>query len=261
MKTQMILASALALGLAGTGCATKKYVAKTVNDTVAPVEARVSGTEGKNTQQDTQIGEQGKQLETLETGLSRANERVGDADAKATAAGQAAQAADGKATAAQSAADNARTLAQRGLTRADELEKSFDRKLDAATKMQMVASETVLFKVNSSKLDDDSKAKLAEIAKRAGENARYIVEIQGFTDKTGSAQANEVLSQNRAEAVTRFLVNEHKIPLRSVTTLGSGYTAPVGDDKTRDGRQANRRVEIRLFVPETASGNQVAAND
>jgi outer membrane protein OmpA-like peptidoglycan-associated protein len=261
MKTNLILASALALGLAGTGCATKKYVAQSVADAVNPVQARVGDVESKNGTQDTKLDEHGQQIDTLETSLSRTNERLSDADAKAIAAGQAAQQADSKAVAAQQAANTAQTTAQRGLARAEELDKKFDTKIEAANRYQMVASETVLFDLNSSKLDADSKAKLDDIAKRTGEHARFIVEIQGFTDKTGSPEANELLSEHRADSVTRYLVNEHNVPLRNVTTLGSGYAMPVGDDKTRDGRKMNRRVEIRLFVPEAGSSSTVASND
>ena len=85
---------------------------------------------------------------------------------------------------------------------------------------------------------------------------RYVIEVQGFTDKTGSAEANTVLSQKRAENVARYLINEHKIPVHMVTMMGSGYTQPVADDKTRDGRKQNRRVEVRLFVPEISSAAQ-----
>jgi outer membrane protein OmpA-like peptidoglycan-associated protein len=47
--------------------------------------------------------------------------------------------------------------------------------------------------------------------------------------------------------------------VRSVTTLGSGYALPVADDKTREGRKQNRRVEVRLFVPEaTQPSNTIA---
>ena len=57
-----------------------------------------------------------------------------------------------------------------------------------------------------------------------------------------------------------FRSNEHKIPVRSITTLGSGYALPVADDKTREGRKQNRRVEVRLFVPEaTQPSNTVAS--
>jgi outer membrane protein OmpA-like peptidoglycan-associated protein len=89
---------------------------------------------------------------------------------------------------------------------------------------------------------------------------RYIIEVQGFTDKTGSPLTNEQLSQARAAAVARYLANEHKIPVRSITTLGSGYALPVADDKTREGRKQNRRVEVRLFVPETTTSSNTVAS-
>lgn len=265
MKLTLMTAGALALTLVGTGCATKKFVTQTM----APVEARVTSAEGKNVEQDQALAaqqklnqDQGTQLDTLSTDLSRTNERVGDADAKATAAGQAAQRAGERADSAQKSADGARTLAQQGLDRANEVQSSLERKLDAVNKYQMVMSETVLFNVNQFTLDDEDKAKLADIAARTQEHPRYVVEIQGFTDKTGSAETNVALSEKRADAVTRWLINEHKIPLRNINSIGSGYALPVADDTTRDGRKMNRRVEIRLYVPEMSSASQqVAANE
>ena len=85
-----------------------------------------------------------------------------------------------------------------------------------------------------------------------------MVEVQGFTDKSGTAAINERLSQDRAESAARYLVNEKKIPLRSINLLGSGYAEPVGDDATREGRKMNRRVEVRLFVPEAGSNGTAA---
>src|SRR5437879_4660520 len=106
MRTTMLIAGALALSLAGTGCvATHKYVAKSVASGVAPVETRVTGTEAKNTEQDTKLGAQGKEIEDLDRDLSRTKERLTDTDAKATAAGDAAKTAGQKAVAAGSAAD------------------------------------------------------------------------------------------------------------------------------------------------------------
>jgi len=255
MKLSAMMAGALVLTLTGTGCATKKYVAQTV----APVEARVTTTEGKITEQDSKLNQHGTQLDTIETNVSRTNERVGDVDAKATAAGQAAQQAGQRADAAQSSADNARNMAQQSMTRANEVEKTLSAKLDSANKFQLVASETILFKVNQYKLDDESKAKLDSLAARSKEHPRYIIEVQGFTDKTGSPESNEALSQRRADSVSRYLVNQHEVPLRTINTIGSGYALPVADDKTRDGRKMNRRVEIRLFVPEGGSGSQQVA--
>jgi len=271
MKSNLIMAGALVLSLAATGCATKKYVTKTVNETVAPVEARVTASEGKNTAQDQQIATNAQEIDALQTTVSRTNERLTDVDTKATGAGTAAQrandaavAAQRSATGAQTAADTAKTAADNartaGISRANEVQSSLERKVDGTNKFQMATSETVLFGLNQSVLDKDGMAKLDAIAQRAGNNQRFIIEVQGFTDKTGSPETNALLSQKRAEAVSRYLINEHKVPLRNVETIGSGYALPVADDATRDGRKQNRRVEVRLFVPEIGSAVTIAGN-
>jgi outer membrane protein OmpA-like peptidoglycan-associated protein len=259
MKSFMMAGAAL-LSLAGTGCvATHKYVAKTIS----PVESRVSATEAKNTDQDKQLADHAKDLDGLTTDLSRTKERVTDADAKAVAAGQSAQRAGERADNAQKAADGAERSAEgaqraadRGLQRSDVIEKN----MVAMNKFDMAKSVTILFTVNQAKLNDDAKADLDEIAKMTDGRDRYIIEVQGFTDKTGSPLTNEQLSQARAAAVARYLANEHKIPVRSITTLGSGYALPVADDKTREGRKQNRRVEVRLFVPENIQPSNTVAS-
>ncbi len=256
MNKTLMFTGVLAMTLAGTGCATKKYVAKTM----APVEARVATAETKNADQDKLITTQGQEIDQLQTSLSRTNERVTDVDTKAGNAGTAAQRAAEAATAAQRTADgagtaagNAMTAANNSMTRANEVERTLSQKVDQTIKLTQKGSETVLFKTNQSTLDKDAKAALDAFAAKLQGNTRYVVEVQGFTDKTGSAEANEVLSQKRAETVARYLINEHKVPLHQVNLMGSGYTAPVGDDKTRDGRKQNRRVEVRLFTPEVAA--------
>jgi outer membrane protein OmpA-like peptidoglycan-associated protein len=260
MKTNLTMAGALLLSLMGAGCvATHKYVAKTIS----PVESRVTATEQKNTDQDKQLADHAKDLEGISTDLSRTKERLTDTDGKAVAAGQAAQRAGERADNAQRSADGAektaegaQTTADRGLRRSDVIEKN----MEAMNKYQVAKAATVLFTINQAKLNDDAKADLDELAKMTEGKDRYIIEVQGFTDKTGSPLTNEQLSQARAAAVARYLVNEHKIPVRTITTLGSGYALPVADDKTREGRKQNRRVEVRLFVPEaTQSSNTIAS--
>jgi outer membrane protein OmpA-like peptidoglycan-associated protein len=263
MKTNLTMAGALLLSLMGAGCvATHKYVAKTIS----PVESRVTATEAKNTDQDKQLADHAKDIDSLTTDLSRTKERVTDADAKAVAAGQSAQRAGERADnaqrsadGAQRAADGTRTFAERGLQREDQRADVIEKNMEAMNKYQMAKSVTVLFPINQSKLNDEAKSELDDIAKMTDGKDRYIIEVQGFTDKTGSALANEQLSQARASSVARYLANEHKIPVRTINTLGSGYALPVADDKTREGRKQNRRVEVRLFVPEpTQPSNTVA---
>jgi outer membrane protein OmpA-like peptidoglycan-associated protein len=254
MNTNWMVAGTLALAMVGSGCATKKYVAKTM----APVEARVASAEAKNADQDQKLTAQAQEIEQLQTNLSRTNERVADADAKATTAGQTAQRAIEAATTAQRTADAAVTAAAdartAGINRANEVERTLSQKVDATLKLKMQATETVLFALNQATLSAEAKAALDNFAQRVrGRGDRYVIEVQGFTDKTGSPETNAVLSQKRAEAVARYLINEHKIPLHQVTMLGSGYAQPVADDRTRDGRRQNRRVEVRLLTPEVTS--------
>jgi len=248
MKLTATLAAIAGLSLMGTGCATKKYVAQTV----APIDARVTGTETKNTEQDKQIVEHGKNIEELDRSASRTREQLKDTDAKAVAAGEAAAKADQKADGAWKAADGAKSLAQQGLDANAQLART----VDAMNKYQVLKTETVLFAVNQSVLTEDAKAQLEELAKSTDGLDRYVIEVQGFTDKTGSASINDRLSQQRAQEVARYLASEHKIPVRSISLLGEGYAQPVADDKTREGRKLNRRVEVRLYVPEAATASK-----
>jgi outer membrane protein OmpA-like peptidoglycan-associated protein len=251
MKSTVLVAGAVTLSLLGTGCATKKYVAKTI----APVEQRVSGTEQKNTEQDKQIATQGTEIADLDKDLSRTKEKLADTDRKAGEAGQAAKVADQKAEGAQQAANGAQQAANGAKSFAEQGLDRLGKTIDGINKFQMTKAETVLFAVGQDKLNPDAKMQLDELAKQAGTLDRYVIEVQGFTDKTGSATYNDMLSQHRAEAVARYLTNQYKIPVRNITMLGEGYEQPVADDKTRDGRKQNRRVEVKLWVPEMTSAS------
>src|ERR1700722_14239002 len=242
------IAAIAAFSLFVTGCATKKYVAQTV----APIDARVTGTETKNATQDKESADQGNSISELDKGLSRTREQLKDTDSKAMAAADAAAKADQKADGAWKAADGAKSLAQQGLDANAQLART----VDAMNKYQVLKAETVLFTVNQAKLTEDAKSQLQELAKSTDGLDRYVIEVQGFTDKTGTTMINERLSQQRAQEVARFLANEYKIPVRSISMLGSGYALPVADDKTREGRKLNRRVEVRLFVPEAATASK-----
>ncbi|NDD64508.1 MAG: OmpA family protein, partial [Acidobacteria bacterium] len=77
----------------------------------------------------------------------------------------------------------------------------------------------------------------------------YLIEITGFASAEGSADKNRRLSKDRAEAVVMYLADNHDIPLRRmITPYGYGAARPVADNATREGREQNRRVEIRILV-------------
>lgn len=107
----------------------------------------------------------------------------------------------------------------------------------------------VNFKTGSALLTADSKSKLDEIATKALNSKGYVLEVSGYADATGSVARNRALSQRRADAVIRYLVENHDIPLRRIVTpYGYGESHAIADNATRDGRAENRRVEIKLLV-------------
>jgi outer membrane protein OmpA-like peptidoglycan-associated protein len=245
MKTTILISAGLSMSLLGAGCATKKYVAKSI----APVEQRVSSTEAKNTDQDTKLSANAAQIESVDKDLSRTKERLTDTDAKAVAAGAAASAADAKAVAASQAARDADSKGQKGIETGTMAAKSVDTLREDVRngKFKMTKSDTVLFGFNRKNLSDEAKAQLDTFVQSLDGLSRYIVEIQGFTDKTGSAVYNDVLSQERAQAVARYLAT-HKVPLRNITMMGTGVAE--GEQKTRDERAQGRKVDVRIYVPE-----------
>ena len=71
------------------------------------------------------------------------------------------------------------------------------------------------------------------------------VEISGHTDNVGNDNANQLLSEQRAKAVYEFLVNEGCDP-KLLQWKGYGKNKPIADNQTEEGRQKNRRVELRF---------------
>ena len=107
----------------------------------------------------------------------------------------------------------------------------------------------VTFRVGSSVINAENKAKLDAIATKALNAKGYVLEVTGYADSTGNTDRNRALSSRRADAVIRYLVENHQIPLRRIVTpYGFGESNPVADNKTRDGRAQNRRVEVKVLV-------------
>lgn len=108
---------------------------------------------------------------------------------------------------------------------------------------------TVNFRVNSAVLSPEGKAALDEVATAATTMKGYVIEITGFASADGSAAANKRLSQRRAQAVIDYLVETHNVPLRRIgQSYGFGELQAVADNTTREGREQNRRVEVKLLV-------------
>lgn len=239
--------SALAVAaMMSTGCATKKYVGQRI----APVETKAAQLEQKNTEQDATLKAHGDQIDGVEKNLSRTREQLADVDARAKAAGTDAQAAGTKAGEAMTQAERARMLAEKGIAQGDEIRKT----IDGVNTFKLASSQSVLFDRDRATLNEDAKNLLDELSKNVAANNRFVIEVQGYTDKTGPVSYNVVLSQKRAEEVARYLTGKEKIPLRSIHMLGAGVAND--EQKTREERKLSRRVEVKVWVPEVDSATK-----
>ncbi|MEP6703809.1 MAG: OmpA family protein, partial [Acidobacteriota bacterium] len=111
------------------------------------------------------------------------------------------------------------------------------------------STATVNFKVNSARLSPEGKASLDEVATAAATMKGYTIEITGFASAEGGTAHNKALSERRKQAVIDYLVETHNVPLRRIgQSYGFGELQAVGDNTTREGREQNRRVEVKLLV-------------
>jgi len=134
--------------------------------------------------------------------------------------------------------------------------KSVDGKLEEVRKLtqgKLIFQETLRndeakFKFDSAELGPEAQAALdAFIEKLVSENRGVYIEIQGHTDNTGSESYNLLLGKKRAEAVMEYFYKKYRIPLHRMEVFSFGSSQPVGDNKTREGRSLNRRVDILVF--------------
>ncbi|MBZ5513599.1 MAG: OmpA family protein [Acidobacteriia bacterium] len=223
---------ALALTLLATACATKKYV----QDSVGPLETRLGKAEEGINANSTRITDVDQRAQT---GITDAKTQAVSAEKDATAAGQSAQ--------------TAQTLAQSSMTEAQRVREE----LKNSDNFQEIKTQTVLFDFNHSDLTEEAKKQLDEIASLVSSKKRFVIEVQGFTDGTGPADYNLQLSKRRADSVVRYLTLEQKVPLARVFEIGYGEEAPTSPNNTREGREQNRRVQLRvLAASETPTGTQ-----
>jgi outer membrane protein OmpA-like peptidoglycan-associated protein len=214
-------------------------VARSLDTRVAPVETRATAAEGR--------------LDTAEGRLTAAEQNAQRLSGQLEELAAVANTARGGARAAQETADQA--LAASKANSAD-IQATNDR-ISAIDNYEARQNITVNFKVNSAVLSDEAKAALDEIATQAKNEKGYLIQVTGYASADGGAAKNRTLSERRAEAVIRYLAENHDIPLqRMINPFGFGELKPVAENDTREGRQQNRRVEVAILVSKglTVSG-------
>jgi outer membrane protein OmpA-like peptidoglycan-associated protein len=104
------------------------------------------------------------------------------------------------------------------------------------------------FKSGKFELPDDAKAKLDEVVGKLKTDPQNIfIEIEGHTDNVGAPEFNQKLGMERAEAVKRYLYEQHQVPLHKMNVISYGEEKPIAPNNKRDGRAQNRRVVVKVL--------------
>ena len=215
-------------GLLAPGCATKKYV----RNTAAPIQAKVD-----------QVGEQttrnGQAIEETKTQVKQVDDR-----------------ATSGINAAQERASTADQHANDAISKANQASQSFASLRSVVANIddyKLQTSVSVPFAFNQYALTKNAKQELDQIADAVKTDKRYFIAVEGYTDKTGTVQYNEVLSRHRADSVVGYLVGQHDVPIYRIHTIGLGEQKPVDEGRGRDANAKNRRVEVKVFIADLGS--------
>jgi outer membrane protein OmpA-like peptidoglycan-associated protein len=229
--------------LATSGCASKKYVRSQVNG----VNARINQVDKTTNDKISYLNNK------QQTDISQVNERISTTDQKVSEVAETAQQAQGSASRAMEVGEANGSKIAANSAAIDNLGAG----VAYALNYQQVEKADVTFAYNRATLTPDARAVLDMIAAKVQSLPRAVVEVAGFTDKSGSPAYNLALSRRRAEAVERYLVLQ-KVPLRSIHIVGLGEEAPP-EGLTADEMALNpnagkaqlsrlaRRVHIRVF--------------
>lgn len=226
MKLKAMTVAAIAAAvLFGNACATKKYVRNRVNERATPLESRTGELEETSRRNTQDIGRLGKDIEDVRQRTDRAQQQ----------------------------ADRAASSAEQANTRVTGVEQTVSDLRSNLDKYTVQKTVTIRFNASKSELLPEAMASLDELASQIKDRNGFLLEIQGFASAEGKPDLNERLSQARSEAVKRYMGERHNIPLFRMSIIGFGTSRPVADNETKEGREQNRRVEVRLLTNNAVS--------
>jgi outer membrane protein OmpA-like peptidoglycan-associated protein len=258
------------------GCATKKFVREEVSKSETKLTQDVGRVEtnlGQETQRVTTVATEVKEVRGLATDAGKRAEEAGgaasqaaakaeqaggtareataradQATAKADQATARAEDATGKATQAITRADEAAGKAGQAMAKADETDGRLTRLWSSRHKRNLVETVVISFGFDRWELDDRAQTTLLELARQIQGKPDLVIDLEGYTDSMGPTPYNVQLSERRAESVRRFLV-EQGVELHRIQSIGLGPSRPAADNKTKQGRDQNRRVAVKVFSP------------
>ena len=201
-------------------CATKKYVETTagsVEQQLTPLSNAIEEAQEQTRKNDARISD----LDSTVQNLRETTERI------------------------HQAATEAAGFARLADSRVEVMERSSRRLVYELVLRQ----DDVTFGFEDTELSDAARNELtALVEKLKRETSEIVIVLEGHTDSAGSETVNERIGLERAEAVERYLYEEHHIPLQKMDVISYGEDKPVAPNTTREGRAQNRRVVIKVMA-------------
>jgi OmpA-OmpF porin, OOP family len=186
-----------------------------------------------------------------QAGLQPTEQKVAanSAQIQQTEAQVAAQQAALKAQQAQLTAEQQKIAANKAAIAAD------NKRFGELGDYNILGETTVYFGNGKTNVDPQYQAQLLQLAQKAKGITAYILQVQGYASKVGSAALNQKLSSERADAVTEILEQQGGIPLTNMLAPGAmGTSSQVDSDKTAEGQAENRRVVVRILQNKGIAG-------
>ena len=198
-----------------------------VREQLTPTESRVGKLEGELQQMSTRMA-------ATENRLTSAEGRISQVDAKV---------------------DEVNSKADKALNSVANLRLERKLILDLKDGAFYATNSTVLTAAGKHNID----VFLSDIKSDFAEDSNVVLVVAGFTDNTGTPEYNYELGLLRAKGIMKYLTLEKNVNPARVSSVSYGATAPVGDNSTAQGREQNRRVEIRLYTESITTGTATTA--
>lgn len=220
--------------------------------------AELAKRDAQNQAEQSQLEAQQSQLKAQQAELAAAQAKAAQAQADAERARAQAEAAEAEAKAADAQAKAA--AANKSAEDANAVRERLRGQLNSV----LATSETarglivnmsdVLFDTGKYTLKPNTQISLAKVAGILQAYPGLKLQVEGYTDSTGSEAFNQTLSENRADAVKDFLTSQG-VAQDGITSTGYGQANPVDDNSTAAGRAKNRRVQL------VVSGNAIGVTE
>ena len=120
------------------------------------------------------------------------------------------------------------------------------RNINLTPKGKTIRLDHLIFAQGKAVIDPKSFSELDEVAQMMIENPKIEIQLEGHTDSVGDPKANHKLSQERVDAVKRYLTTKG-VSKKRILTKAYGGTQPLSNEMTPEGRALNRRVEMRIL--------------